>query len=57
LDAPKVLEAARKYMSLFGNENNIIVICSKVENELYRLRAQEKNKQKTSIQWLKKRCN
>jgi hypothetical protein len=46
LDALKGLEAARKYICQFDTENNIIVMCNKVENELYRLRAQEK-KQKT----------
>jgi hypothetical protein len=47
LDAMKGLEEARKYMCQFDTENNIIVMCNEVENELYRLRAQEKNKQKT----------
>jgi hypothetical protein len=38
----------------FDTENSIIVMCSEVENEKYRLRAQEKNKQKTFIELLKK---
>jgi hypothetical protein len=48
LDALKRLEAARKYMCQFDTKNSIIVMCSKVGNELYRLRAQE---------YLKKSCN
>jgi hypothetical protein len=54
LDAWKGLEAARKYMCQFDTKNNIIVMCNEVENELHRLRAQEKKKQKPRIEWLKK---
>jgi hypothetical protein len=46
LDALKGLEAARKCMCQFDTENNIIVMCNKVENALYKLRAQEKRKKK-----------
>jgi hypothetical protein len=55
LDALKALEAARKYMCQFYTKNNIIVMCNKVENELYTLRAKGEKKQKTD--WLKKYCN
>jgi hypothetical protein len=34
LDALKGLEAARKYICQFNTENNITVICNKVQNEL-----------------------
>jgi hypothetical protein len=54
LDALKRLEAARKYMCQFDTENNITVMCNKVENEIYRLTAQEEKEQKTLIEWLKK---
>jgi hypothetical protein len=52
--ALKGLEATVKCICQFGTENNVIVMCSKVANELYRLRAQEKKKQKFLIEWLKK---
>jgi hypothetical protein len=52
LDALKGLEAARKYICQFDTKNNIIVMFNKVENELYRLRAQREKKQKSD--WLKK---
>jgi hypothetical protein len=42
LDSIKELEAARKYMCLFDTKNNIILMCNKVENELYRLRTKKK---------------
>jgi hypothetical protein len=48
-------EAARKYIHQFDTKNNIVVMCNKVENELYGLRAQREKKQKTD--WLKKYCN
>jgi hypothetical protein len=48
------LEAARKCMCQYDNGNNIIVMCNEVKNELYRMRAQEKKKQKTLIERLKK---
>jgi hypothetical protein len=45
LDAQRKLEAARKYICHFDPENNIILMCSEVENELCRLIAQgEKEK-------------
>jgi hypothetical protein len=44
LVALKGLNTTRKYMCEFGTEKNIIVICSTVENELYRLRAQGERK-------------
>jgi hypothetical protein len=54
LDPLKVLEAARKYMCQFDTENSNIVMCNKVENYLHRLKAQEKKKEETLIEWLKK---
>jgi hypothetical protein len=45
LDALIGLEATRKHMCQFDTEDNIIVMCNKVENESYRLRAQEKRTQ------------
>jgi hypothetical protein len=52
LDALKGLETATKYLYRFDTKNSITVICNKVENGLYRLRAQGEKKQKTD--WLKK---
>jgi hypothetical protein len=46
LGALKGLEAARMYIRQFDTKNNITVMCNKVENELYRLRAQVEKKQK-----------
>jgi hypothetical protein len=46
LDALKGLEAATKYICQFDTKNSINVMCNKVDNELYRLRAQAKWKQK-----------
>jgi hypothetical protein len=41
----KGLEAARKYMCQFDSEESTVVMCNKVENELYRLRTEgRKNK-------------
>jgi hypothetical protein len=40
--ALKVLETTRRYMYEFDAANNTIAMCSKVENELYRLKSQEK---------------
>jgi hypothetical protein len=54
LDGLKGLEAARKYIHQFDTKNSIIVMCNKVENELYKLRAQEEKKQRTLIELLKK---
>jgi hypothetical protein len=47
LDALKGLEAARKCIHQSDNEKNITVMCNKVENGIYRLRAQGEKKQKT----------
>jgi hypothetical protein len=44
LDALKGLEVSRRYMCQFDTENNIIVMCNKVENELYTSRAQGKRR-------------
>jgi hypothetical protein len=44
LDPLKGLEASRKYINQFDTKNNIIVMCNKVENKLYRLRAQGERK-------------
>jgi hypothetical protein len=55
LDALKGLEVARQYLCQFDTKKNIVVICRKVESELFRLRAKEKQKQKAD--WLKKYCN
>jgi hypothetical protein len=44
LDALKGLEVDRKYVCQFGTDYSIIVLCNTVENELYRLRTQEKKK-------------
>jgi hypothetical protein len=52
LGALKGLEAAREYVYQFDTKNSITVICNRVGNELYRLRAQGEMKQKTD--WLKK---
>jgi hypothetical protein len=40
LDAQKALEVTRKYMCLFGIKDCIIITYNKLENEVYRLRAQ-----------------
>jgi hypothetical protein len=45
LDSVKGMEVARKYMCQFDTENSNVVLCEQVENELYRLRAQEKKKE------------
>jgi hypothetical protein len=44
LDALKGLEAARKCIHQFDTENDVPVMCIKVENELYGLRAQGEKK-------------
>jgi hypothetical protein len=49
LDVSKGLEASRKYINQFDTKNNIIVMCNKVENKLYRLRAQEEKKTKDRL--------
>jgi hypothetical protein len=54
LDVLKGLEAVRKYMCKFDTENNIIVVCYKAENEVYRLKAHERKTQTTLTDWLKK---
>jgi hypothetical protein len=49
LDALKGLEVARKYVyGQFGIKNSVIVMCSRVENELYRLKTEEKEETKDS---------
>jgi hypothetical protein len=45
LGALKGLNATRRYKCEFDTKNNIIVMCNRVENELYKLRTQEKKKQ------------
>jgi hypothetical protein len=40
-------------MCHFETENNIIVMCSEVKNELYRLRSREK-RNKRLTEWLNK---
>jgi hypothetical protein len=42
LDALKGLEAATRYICQFDTNSSINVMCNKVDNELYRLRAQAK---------------
>jgi hypothetical protein len=54
LDALKEQEPARKYLCQFDTENSFISLCNKVENELYRMRAQGQKEQKSLIDWLKK---
>jgi hypothetical protein len=44
--------SGQKYICRFDNKNSIIVMRNRVENELYRLRAQGEKKQKTD--WMKK---
>jgi hypothetical protein len=56
LNAFKRLEASRKYLWQFDTQNNNIVMCSEVENELYRLTTQKVTK-KILTDWLKKWCN
>jgi hypothetical protein len=51
-DALKGMEAARKCIYQFDTKNNIIVMCNKVETELYTVIAQGEKKQKTD--WFKK---
>jgi hypothetical protein len=41
LDALKGLEVTREYMCQFDAKDSVIIMCSKVGTELYRLRAQE----------------
>jgi RecA/RadA recombinase len=47
-DALKGLEAARKHMCQVDTENNITVMCKKVENALHRLRGGKKKETKDS---------
>jgi hypothetical protein len=51
LDALKELDAARKCMYQFDTEDNIILTCNKLENELHRLRTGRRD---TLVDWLKK---
>jgi hypothetical protein len=53
-DALQGLEAARKYIQQFDVEHDMLVTCSKLENMLYTLKHQEKHKQITGLDWLKK---
>jgi hypothetical protein len=46
------LEASRKYINQFDTENNITVMCSKVENKLYRLRKEKSKRQVKEIVYL-----
>jgi hypothetical protein len=46
LDALKILGAGRKCRCQSDTEKSIIVMCNRVENELYRPEAQEKTKPK-----------
>jgi hypothetical protein len=52
-DALQGLEAARKYIQQFDMED-ILVTCGKLENKLYTLKHQEKGKQITIFDCLKK---
>ena len=54
LDALKGLEVVRKYMQESDTDGGITVICSKHENELCRLRAQEKKSATTVTDSLNK---
>jgi hypothetical protein len=54
IDALKGLDTVKKYICKFDNENNVVEACNKVEHEMYRLRALEKTKQITLVEWLKK---
>jgi hypothetical protein len=48
LDAPKGLEAASKCMCQFDTENNIIVMCSKVEKQVMKTKSSRKKPTKDS---------
>jgi hypothetical protein len=41
-DALNVLEVVRKYVCRFDIKGDIIIMCNKVENEVYELRAKDK---------------
>jgi hypothetical protein len=56
-DALQGLEVARNYIPQFDVENHILVTCCKIENKLYILKYQEKCKQITILDWLKKKMN
>jgi hypothetical protein len=47
---------ARKYMCQSDIKGKIVITCNELENEIYRLRAEEKKKQ-TLIHWLNKLIN
>ena len=53
-DALQGLEAARRHIQQFNVEDNIVVMRNKLENKLYTLKHQEKHKQITIFDWLKK---
>jgi hypothetical protein len=40
MDAQKTLEMARKYVCQFDIKGSIVTMCNKLENELYKLKAQ-----------------
>jgi len=45
---------ASKYIHQFDVEENILVMCSELENKLYMLKHQEKCKQITIFDWFNK---
>jgi len=55
LDALKKLEVVRKCMCQFGIKDNIVTMCNKIENKLYRLKSWRKRK--TNIYWVVKYIN
>lgn len=50
----EALEVARKYVYQFDIKDIVIMMCSKLENELYRLRSWRKEKT-YNINWLVKK--
>jgi len=52
LDALKRLEVARKCMCQFDMKDNIVTMCNKTENKLYRFKSWRKRK--TNIYWVVK---
>ena len=57
LDAPQGLETARKYIQQLNVEDNILMMCSTLENKLYTLKRQEKCKQITIMDQLKNKIS
>ena len=53
-NAFQALEAARKYIQQFDVEDDMLVMCSKLENKLFALNYQEKCKQIKNIGLVKK---